>query len=59
MIVLEWLARSPDLNIIENIWADLSRYVYASGNQYKNVKELRDNIIKNWNLLKQKRIKKF
>ena len=59
MTVLEWPARSSNLNIIENIWADLSRCVYANGKQYKYVKELRDSIIKNWSLLKQKRIKKL
>ena len=28
--LLEWPARSPDMNIIENLWGDVARVVYAS-----------------------------
>ncbi|CAK9809220.1 Transposable element Tc3 transposase [Anthophora quadrimaculata] len=56
---LEWPARSPDLNIIENIWAELSRKVYEDGKQYKNVMELKQSIVTNWSLLRQKHIKKL
>lgn len=56
---LEWPARSPDLNIIENVWADLTRSVYENGRQYKDIAELKQSIITNWSLLRQKRIKKL
>jgi hypothetical protein len=29
--LIEWPAKSPDLNIMENIWAELSRRVYKDG----------------------------
>lgn len=60
MTVLEWPASSPDFNIIENIWAKFSRSVYANIKQYRNVIQLKFVMnVMNWNLLKQKRIKKL
>ncbi|KAE8985007.1 hypothetical protein PR002_g22767 [Phytophthora rubi] len=38
--VLDWPARSPDLNPIENVWAILARKVYGNGKQYVSVAEL-------------------
>jgi len=37
--VLDWPARSPDLNIIENIWKMISDIIYA-GRQFQNKHEL-------------------
>ena len=37
--LLEWPSKSPDLNIIENVWKLLSDKVYESG-QYSNAQEL-------------------
>jgi transposase len=54
--VLAWPAKSPDLNIIENCWADLSRAVYAAGRQFKTVNELKEAIEREWAKLSLKRI---
>lgn len=42
---LEWPSRSPDINIMENIWKIISDLVYE-GNQPQNLKKLEENIIK-------------
>lgn len=46
--VLQWPAKSPDLNIIENVWGTMARKVYAHGRQYSNVGELSDAIQIAW-----------
>ena len=42
--MLDWPARSPDLNIIENVWGILARDVYENARQFDNVKLLREAI---------------
>ncbi|GBM11503.1 Transposable element Tc3 transposase [Araneus ventricosus] len=42
--VLPWPAESPDLNIVENVWAMLVERVYGQGRQYENVKELHESL---------------
>ncbi|KAG6946824.1 hypothetical protein JG687_00016495 [Phytophthora cactorum] len=43
--LLDWSARSPDLNPIENVWAMMTRIVYHNGKQYDSVTEMRAAII--------------
>ena len=38
--VLAWPAKSPDLNIIENVWGQLVRAVYPNGKQYHSRNDL-------------------
>ena len=40
--IMEWPARSPDLNPIENLWGILAKEVYQDGRQFDRVSELRD-----------------
>ena len=40
--LLDWPAKSPDLNIIENVWGLLARRVYAHGRQFDKLEDLVD-----------------
>ena len=46
--VLPWPAKSPDLNIIENVWRVMARKVYEDGRQFSNVEELGEKILDAW-----------
>lgn len=46
--VMEWPARSPDLNPIENLWGILARRVYANAKQFDTVVELTECILSEW-----------
>lgn len=52
------LRSSPDLNIIENCWAELSQTVYAQGKQINSLKELKTCIVEKLGNIWQKYIKK-
>lgn len=45
---IDWPARSPDLNPIENLWGVLARHVYANGRQYDTVMQLKSAIKEAW-----------
>uniref|UniRef100_H3G944 Tc1-like transposase DDE domain-containing protein n=1 Tax=Phytophthora ramorum TaxID=164328 RepID=H3G944_PHYRM len=51
--VLDWPARSPDLNPIENLWALLDRKVYPNGRQHANVGDLTAAILAAWKNIDQ------
>ena len=40
--LLEWPARLPDTNTIENLWGDFARGVYAKARQLSNMNELKE-----------------
>ena len=48
MDVIDWPAKSLDLNIIENVWGKLARAVYADGKQYDNVADLEHAVVEAW-----------
>lgn len=43
-----WPARSPDINIIENVWAHMSKEVYANCKQYNTVEEFKKAVLTSW-----------
>uniref|UniRef100_H3GPM9 Tc1-like transposase DDE domain-containing protein n=1 Tax=Phytophthora ramorum TaxID=164328 RepID=H3GPM9_PHYRM len=46
--VLDWPARSPDLNPIENVWAMMTQIIYHNGKQYDSAAELTAAIYAAW-----------
>lgn len=56
--VLEWPARSPDINPIENLWGILVRMVYSDADggfrQFASVNDLRDVLLASWSKLDTK-----
>lgn len=55
--VLDWAARSPDLNPQENLWGILVRKVYTNGKQYSSITDLKAAIIREWNNIDDKVLK--
>lgn len=49
--VLPWVARSPDLNIVENLFGIMAREVYKDCRQFNSVEELRDALLTAWELV--------
>lgn len=56
--VLDWPARSPDFNIIENIWGHLARNVYSGSRQFSGVEELKKTIQEEWAKIPQELIRR-
>lgn len=52
----KWPAKSPDMNIIENLWSTLAREVYKEGRQYANKAELTAAIVAAWQNIDQAKI---
>jgi len=50
---LDWPAKSPDLNPIENVWGILARRVYAGGRQFSTPEELISTIKVEWEKIDQ------
>lgn len=46
--LLDWPAKSPDLNVIENAWGIIARAVYSNGRQYSTIQELKTSILQAW-----------
>jgi len=57
--VLDWPARSPDLNPMENLWGILSRAVYKNGVQYKSINELKAKISEEWQRIPKETLEKL
>lgn len=46
--VLDWPSKSPDMNIVENVWASLTKKVYEGGRQFETVHELQETLELEW-----------
>lgn len=57
--LMDWPARSPDLNPMENVWGWLSRAVYANNRQFVSTSELKDCIFDNWSKMPQELVTKL
>ena len=44
----DWPPKSPDMNIIENVWGYLVKTVYYEKGSYKNLDELKSAILAAW-----------
>ena len=42
--VFPWAAKSPDLDIVKNVWVVLVERVYGQGRQYSTMKELQETL---------------
>ncbi|KAJ8557035.1 hypothetical protein ON010_g8930 [Phytophthora cinnamomi] len=57
--VMDWPAKSPDLNPIENMWGVLVRAVYAHGRQFQTREDLIETIKASWAAIGQDVITKL
>lgn len=46
--LLDWPAKSPDLNPIEDLWGILSARVFKNGRQFETAKQLKEVIVQEW-----------
>lgn len=54
--VMDWPARSPDLNPIEHVWDMIYRRISHRDNPPRNVQELANAVVEVWNNLPQQQI---
>lgn len=46
--VLPWPAKSPDINVIEYIWARMTTNLYSHGYRPRNAEVLWQNVLEQW-----------
>lgn len=54
---LDWLAQSPDLNPIENIWKQMKDHVQNRKQRVKNVEEMEVDISESWKAVDIQRVR--
>lgn len=58
-VMEDWPSKSPDMNIIENLWSILARKVYAGSRQFHTKQELSEAIIDAWAEIDQTMIQRL
>ena len=56
---MNWLPLSPDLNPVENLWADMSRMIYRDGKQYNGIQDLYSAILAVWSSITHEKLFKY
>ena len=56
---MNWLPLSPDLNPVENLWADMSRMIYRDGKQFNNIQDLHSAILVAWSSITPENLLKY
>ena len=56
---LGWAPKSPDLNVIENTWGELTRRLYARGRQFDTTQDLHEALLYEWEKLEIDYIRKL
>ena len=57
--VMEWPARSPDLNPIEHVWDMISRRIASRNNAPQTIQELADVLRQEWRAIPQRTIRRL
>ena len=56
---MNWPPLSPDLNPVENLWADMSRMIYRDGTHYNNIQDLHFAILVAWSSITPENLFKY
>ena len=56
---MNWPPLSPDLNPVENLWADMSRMIYRDGKQFNNIQDLHSAILVAWSSITPENLLKY
>lgn len=57
--LIDWPSVSPDLNPMENVWAEMVRRLYINNKQYESVDELKRAILEVWDSFPGELLKKL
>ena len=56
---MNWPPLGPDLNPVENLWADMSIKIYRDGKQFNNIQDLHSLILVAWSSIRPKNLLKY
>ena len=53
LTVMDWPAKSPDLNLIENVWGYMARRLYENRRQFSSIADIQACVLQEWDKLNQ------